>query len=331
MPMLLVLASCFAQAHAAELTGQITGPFGERVADAPVRIVHQESGESWRTRTNEQGRYDFSEVSPGGVRLQVRVYGFEYAPYQSDRLQLPSRGSLEVDVELAQGMQLSTIGDDIGVAAAKILADRVLPNHPLPRDAEGHPDLTGMWIYASDPFQPEPRLRDRAAELVGQRSANFFIDSPRFRCLPTSLPVPNHTPPILGKIIQTPGLTVILYEGILGYRQIFTDGRDHPDDFDPSWLGHSIGRWDGDEFVVDTIGFNDRGWTGLSHPRSEQFHTIERYRRDDYGNMELEFTIEDPEVYEVPWVQQMPLYLTPDEELMEFICENEKWLGSADD
>lgn len=327
----VLLALPIAQAPGSELKGQISGTFGELVANAPVRLVHQESGDSWRSVSDEQGQFSFSEISPGSVYLQVRVYGFEYAPYQSDGIQLPAQGVVEVNVELSQGMQLNTIGDDIGIATARILADREVPNRPIPRDSDGHPDLTGMWVYASDPFQPEPRLREEAAELVRERNANFFVDSPRFRCLPTSLPVPNHTPPILGKIIQTPELTVILYEGILGYRQIFTDDREHPDNSDPTWLGHSIGRWEGDEFVVDTIGFNDRGWTGLSHPRSEQFRTIERYRRDDYGNMELEFTIIDPEIYEAPWVQRMPLYLAPDEELMEYVCENERWLGSIDD
>ncbi len=326
-----LLIAPFVETVAADLAGTITGPSGELVTDAPVRIVHEASGESRRTRSDSEGRYEFTGLQGGEARLQVRVYGFEYAPWQSDQLRLEDAGSLTVDVRLARGMQLNTIGDDVGIATAEILAAQDLPDLPVPTTADGRPDLSGMWIYASDPFQPAPQLRPAAAELVRERNANFFVDSPRFRCLPTSLPIPNHTPPVLGKIIQTPGLTVILYEGILGYRQIFTDGRDHPDDPDPAWLGHSIGWWEGDEFVVDTIGFNDRGWTGLSHPRSEQFHTIERYRRSDYGFMELEFTIEDPAIYEAPWVQEMPLYLAPDQELMEFVCENEKWLEAPDD
>jgi len=83
--------------------------------------------------------------------------------------------------------------------------------------------------------------------------------------------------------------------------------------------------------VVDTIGFNDRGWTGLTHPRSEEFHVIERYLRTSYGGMELELTIEDPAVYREALVKQMPIYLAPNEELYEFVCENEKWLNSVGD
>ena len=186
-----------------------------------------------------------------------------------------------------------------------------------------------MWMYGDDPFPATPQFTASAAKLVAEREANFYIESPRFRCLPTSLPIPTHTPPTFGKFIQTPDLIAILFEGILGYRQIFMDGRGHPEDADPSWLGHSIGWWEDDVLVVDTVNFNDRGWTGASHPRSEQFHVIERYKRTDYGHMELELTIEDPEVYVEPWTRQMPVYLTPNEELLEFVCENEKWLKTV--
>jgi hypothetical protein len=184
-------------------------------------------------------------------------------------------------------------------------------------------------MYGRDPFTLAPVFTDWAAKLVDERNKNFFVDSPRFRCLPTSLPIPTHTPPTFGKFVHTEDLIVILYEGILGYRQIFMDGRGHPKDGDPSWLGHSIGWWEDDVLVVDTVGFNDRGWTGRNQPRSEDFHVIERYQRTSYGDMELELTIEDPAVYKVPWVRQMPIYLAPNEELFEFVCENEKWLESV--
>ena len=107
------------------------------------------------------------------------------------------------------------------------------------------------------------------------------------------------------------------------------DGRGHPDDLEPTWLGHSVGWWEDDVLVVDTVGFNDRGWTGSNQPRSEAFHVIERYRRTSYGDMELELTLEDPAVYTEPWIRHLPIYLTPNEELFEFVCENEKWLESV--
>lgn len=333
--LLLILLSATATAGAqdqgGEFQGLVTGPFDGLVGDAPMRVVHIASGDSWQTRTDADGKYKFDDLPAGDYRLQVRLPCCEYVPYQSEPVELPSGAARTFNIQLQQGFQLNTIGDDVGIATAQILAEQDVPDLPRPETIDGKPDLTGMWMYGSDPFPPAPKITDWAAQLVAERTKNHFIESPRFRCLPTSLPIPTHTPPIFGKFVHTPDLIVILYEGILGFRQIFMDGRDHPQDIDPSWLGHSIGWWEDDVLVVDTVGFNDRGWTGLAHPRSEKFHVIERYRRTSYGGMELELTIEDPAVYHEPWVKQMPIYLAPNEQLFEFVCENEKWLNSAGD
>jgi hypothetical protein len=327
--LVLVTTLVFAQDHDGRLTGQVTGPFDGLVADAPLRATHLASGDSWQSRTDTVGHYEFVNLPAGEYRLQVRIPCCEYKPYQSDPFVLQSGAVRTVDIQLEQGFQLNTIGDDGGIATAQILAEQDVPDLPRPQTAEGRPDLTGMWMYGGDPFPTAPVFTDWAAKLVDERNKNFFVDSPRFRCLPTSLPIPTHTPPTFGKFVHTEDLIVILYEGILGFRQIFMDGRGHAEDFDPSWLGHSIGWWEDDVLVVDTVGFNDRGWTGVNQPRSEDFHVIERYQRTSYGDMELELTIEDPAVYKVPWVRQMPLYLTPNEVLFEFVCENEKWLKSV--
>ena len=328
---LTFLASFVAQAQSGSLQGQVTGPFDGQVINAPMRVVHIASGQSWQTRTDDEGRYEFANLPVGESRIQVRVICCEYMPYQSEPVELGTDAEQVFNIQLDQGFQLNTFGDDVGIATAQILANQNIPDLPVPRTDENKPDLTGMWMYGDDPFPPDPILHDWAAELVQTRTENQFIESPRIRCLPTSLPIPTHTPPIFAKFLQTPGLIVILYEGILGYRQIFTDDRSHPEDPNPSWLGHSVGRWEDDVLVVDTVGFNDRGWTGLTHPRSEKFHVIERYRRTSYGEMELELTIDDPEVYQEPWVKQMPVYLAPNEELLEFVCENDKWLVPVSD
>lgn len=326
---LIIAGSLPAAALADTLRGQVTGPYGERVANAPIRVIDADSIEHARSRTSADGSYEFSDLPPGTVRVQVRTTCCEFRAFASDPIRLA--GTETFNIRLEQGFQLNTLGDDVGIANAAMLARRNVPDQPMPTDPGGRPILTGLWLYGDDPFPPAPELQAWAAELVAERNANQFIDSPRIRCLPTSLPIPTHTPPILGKFLDTPGLVVILYEGILGYRQIFTDGRPHPEDPNPTWLGHSIGWWDGDVFVVDTIGFNDDGWTGLTHPRSEAFHVVERYRRTSLGEMELELTIEDPNVYMQPWVRRMPLYLVPDEELLEYVCENEKWVIGSDD
>lgn len=329
--LVLLAATASAQGQGGEFHGLVTGPFDGLVGDAPMRAVHIASGDSWQTHTDADGKYTFDDLPAGDYRLQVRLPCCEYAPYQSEPVELGGGTERKFNIQLEQGFQLNTIGDDVGIATAQILAEQDLPDLPRPETTDGKPDLTGMWMYGNDPFPPAPKLKDWAAKLAAERTRNHFVESPRFHCLPTSLPIPTHTPPIFGKFVHTPDLIVILYEGILGFRQIFMDGRDHPEEIDPSWLGHSIGWWEDDVLVVDTVGFNDRGWTGLAHPRSEEFHVIERYRRTSYGGMELELTIEDPAVYKEPWVHQMPIYLAPNEQLFEFVCENEKWLNSVGD
>jgi len=328
---ILVAAWVGAQEQGGRISGQVIGPFEGLVADAPMRAIHIVSGDSWQTRTDTDGHYEFVDLPAGEYRLQVRVPGREYRRHESDPFALKGGAARTIDIQLEQGNQLNTIGDDFGIATTQILQEQNVPDLPRPEFSEGRPNLTGMWMYGNDPFAPAPKFTEWAAKLVRERNENFYVDSPRFRCLPTSLPIPTHTPPVFGKFVHTEDLIVILYEGILGYRQIFMNDRGHPEDFEPSWLGHSIGWWEDDVLVVDTVGFNDRGWTGADQPRSEKFHVIERYHRTKYGDMELELTIEDPAVYVEPWVRQMPLYLAPNEVLFEFVCENEKWLKSVSD
>src|SRR5262249_40918549 len=122
------------------------------------------------------------------------------------------------------------------------------------------------------------------------------------------------------------GLVIMLHEWDTSFRQIFTDGRKHPADPQPSWLGYSIGKWDGDTLVVDTIGYNDKSWLdGFGHPRSEALHTIERYRRRDYGHMDVQITLEDPMTFTRPVTIKFTQRLHPDTDLLESYCaENEK-------
>ncbi len=224
--LVLVTTLVFAQDHDGRLTGQVTGPFDGLVADAPLRAMHLASGDSWQSRTDTDGYYEFVNLPAGEYRLQVRIPCCEYLPYQSDPFALQNGAARTINIQLEQGFQLNTIGDDFGIATAQILAEQDVPDLPRPQTAEGRPNLTGMWMYGDDPFPPTPVFTDWAAKLVDERTKNFWVDSPRFRCLPTSLPIPTHTPPTFGKFVHTEDLIVILYEGILGYRQVFMDGHE---------------------------------------------------------------------------------------------------------
>src|SRR3979490_1331097 len=149
--------------------------------------------------------------------------------------------------------------------------------------------------------------------------------APTSRCVPAGIPRAEPTPQ-RRRVIQVPGLLVILYEGINPQRLIYTDGRKLPVDPQPAWLGYSVGRWDGDALVVESNGFNQASWLdGIGHPRSEATRVTERIRRRDFGHMEVDVTIDDPQSYMKPFSIRYTQTLTPDTDILESICnENEK-------
>ena len=144
-------------------------------------------------------------------------------------------------------------------------------------------------------------------------------DDPEANCLPTG--VPRHAP-YPWKIVESPPYIYFLFEGnIHSYRQIFMDGRGHPGDPDPTWYGHSIGTWEGDTLVVDSIGFNDKFWFDFAgHPHTEKLHMTERFRRPDYSHLEFEVVIDDPGAYTRPFTMYGHSPLVEDSEIMEYIC-----------
>ncbi len=205
------------------------------------------------------------------------------------------------------------------------------PTTPAPRTKDGKPDLSGVWGYAGytsdiakDYDVGQLPMTPLAEKLFKERQANQGIEDPESRCLPTGVP---RRDPYPTKILQMPDLLVILYEGnIHSYRQIFLDGRPHPKDLEPTWYGHSIGHWEGDELVVDTIGFNGLTWLDMAgHPTTDKLHVIERYSRPDLGHLKNHITIEDPEMYTKPWDVTEITPLMVGGEIMEYICtENEQ-------
>ena len=195
------------------------------------------------------------------------------------------------------------------------------PSGPVPHMRDGKPDLSGIWNgQRALPNQPEPEMLPWAAALTKERTENYSADDPEARCLPGGVPrsAPYHT-----EYVQTPKLLLMLIEGnIHSFRQIFLDRTAHLKSVGQLWYGDSIGQWDGDTLVVDTVGFNDRFWFDMAgHPHTTQLHITERYHRRDYGNMDIQVTIDDPEAYTKPWNVKMAWRLLPDAELIESICE----------
>ena len=230
---------------------------------------------------------------------------------------------------------------------------------PVPRIADGKPDLSGVWQYVRGPMPPAPAatpvatapaasgppdliplairlsqfwnlgasfkdglpFQPWAAELHSQRVAQNSQDNPDAHCLPLGL-MQLHTHGQPRKMIQTPGVIVILYEANGGVRQIFTDGRPLPQDPQPWWFGYSTGKWEGDTLAVETSGFRDLGWLDVEgSPLTESGKIIERFRRLDYGHLEIEATIDDPKAYTKPWTVTVHQRIMLDTDLIEFICQ----------
>ena len=165
-----------------------------------------------------------------------------------------------------------------------------------------------------------------AVQVRKERKGNNNKDNPDAHCLPLGL-MQLHTHPQPRKIIQMPNLIVILYEAQAGVRQVFMDGRPLPGpDAEPWWYGYSIGHWDGDTLVVETNGFRDDVWLDVEgSPLTNTGKMTERFRRVNYGHLEMDITVEDPKAYTHPWTVKIKQRLLVDTDLIEFICnENEK-------
>jgi hypothetical protein len=214
---------------------------------------------------------------------------------------------------------------------------------PAPRTADGKPDFSGLWRFDAGPYggnlltdlKPD-EIAPSADALYKQRMEDLGKDDPAtFKCLPQGPRA------ILGfagmtRIIQTPSVIAILYEN-LSYRQIYLDGRTLPVEPHPSFMGYSVGRWDGDTLVVETSGFKDTTWLDFGgHPHTEELRVVERYRRTSFGHIELKVTFEDPKVFSKAVTVDVKVDFVPDTDLLEYICnENEKsharMVGKASD
>jgi hypothetical protein len=231
---------------------------------------------------------------------------------------------------------------------------------PAPKGGDGRPDLGGVWQIDPTPLEELNRtfgdvttfdVPGDDAGLYSKYLLSVLADFPRgsslllpdalkkaqqnsklssralptSRCLPAGIPFAE-TLPFPFKILQTRGLTVIIHEGDGSTRQIYTDGRKHTPDPQPTWNGYSVGRWENGVLIVDTVGFNDLGWLDASGtPHSEALHTTEHYTRKDFGHMEIAVTFEDQKTFSKSFAIRYNAHLLPDTDLQENVCgENER-------
>jgi len=227
---------------------------------------------------------------------------------------------------------------------------------PAPR-SNGKPDLSGVWQGEGAPISElmkilplgganglgednpplsffnvlagvkpeESPLRPEFRAAYQARAAVALTTPPPALCAPPPVPLVDSLPAPF-KIVQTPKLTLMLFEDNTFFRQIFTDGRKHPDDSQPSWLGYSVGKWQGDSLVVETVGLLPFAPLDMSgHPHSEAMRVTEQFRRRDFGHMDVQVTIDDPKTYTKPFTYKIGMYLLPDTDLLESFCtEDEK-------
>ncbi|HLG58096.1 MAG TPA: hypothetical protein VI485_22305 [Vicinamibacterales bacterium] len=235
--------------------------------------------------------------------------------------------------------------DHKAARAPRLPDGKVDVNGPAPRTADGKPDLSGTYRNVGRPagspretlsldekplatfrdigagFKDGLPLRPWAKELLDKRNGNNSKDNPDVWCLPLGNQQFNvHTFP--RKVIQAADMVLLLYETHQGIRQIHMDGRPLPtNDPQPWFYGYSVGRWDGDTLVVETAGFKDGGWLDIiGSPLTEQGRTIERFRRPNFGTIEIEQTIDDPKAYTRPFTTKLTWRLMPDTDIMEMVC-----------
>jgi hypothetical protein len=211
---------------------------------------------------------------------------------------------------------------------------------PAPRTADGKPDLSGLWAtpcvtcsadqrlffdLAKELPPSDVRMTPWAAAIQQQRQRRQHVDDPFGYCLPPGMPRIYF---VVGtfRIVSSPTITAFLHETATGlmFRQVFTDGRSLPEVTEPTWLGYSVGRWEGDTFVIDTSGFRDRGWldTEIGRPHSDALRVTERLRRRDFGHIDLAIEIDDPKAFLKPWTVTTTLTFQADTEILEAFCDN---------
>jgi hypothetical protein len=316
----LCVPAAFAQSGAT-ITGTIHDIDGAAVANAPVQATSRSTNQTVKATSSPTGVYTLAPLPAGTYDLSVAALGFN--AYVQPNVTLAPAQKLRLDVELVD-YQFGTLGDGREFRI-DLLSAHSTPSGPTPRTLDGKPDFSGVW-YAQrpvDPGKPEPLPWVEA--LLRERAANNAKDAPGAHCLPRGITNAGALFPY--RLVQTPKLLVMLFEDdIPSHRQVFLDGRGHPKDMDPKWFGNSVGHWEGETLVIDTVGLDDRSWiTAQGHPHTENMHVIERFHRADLGHLEIEITIDDPGAYAKPWIIKRVSDLDTRDEVGEYVCtENNK-------
>jgi hypothetical protein len=321
LTLLLALAlSALAQTNSSTLvqTGAIHGTLFDSIGDpiekTAVLAQNADSKAVFKAITSVQGKFEIAGLPPGTYYVAASAPGLK--PFAMKGVVVKASLALKLDIHLADTTQLNTLGED----RLRLIEDEkrdAPPTGPTPRTLDGKPDLSGVWWEPRTVDPGKPEFLPAAIAIQRQRLENNQKDSPQADCLPSAA---LRNGPLWEFVQSKDFLVYISDDESPGFHQIYLDGRGHPADPNPSWYGHSLGRWDGDTLVVDRVAFDPRVWLDIeAHPHSDKLHIIERYHRRDLGHLEIEITVDDPGVLARPWTQKRVADLAR-EEIFEFIC-----------
>jgi hypothetical protein len=296
--------------------GRVSDPEGAAFSGAFVQLKNESTNVLLNAVSGKDGLYQFGEVAAGKYELTVNVPGMD--TFRRPGTVVKPGERLRLDAKVEDGPALRTLGEDPVAIAALYINRPPPPEGAAPRTADGKPDLSGSWLLPPSSLDKAEML-PAAAALQKSRMENHAKDHPMVRCLPAG-PLP-----LLGagwfQIVQSPATLIMLLEDETpGFRAVYLDGRAHPRNFGPTWLGHSVGKWEGDQLVVDSVGFGDEGWLDYGgYPYSARLHVTQRFRRVDLGHLGIEITVDDPGAYAKPFSVTKTATLG-DLEIQEYIC-----------
>jgi hypothetical protein len=310
----------WAQDATGSINGIVTDQDGGTVSRVSIQAKNVNTGTIYKATSSNSGNYQFEGLPAGSYQISLPTIGLG-SPPQNVVVQAGQASRLDIR---ARDASLNTLGEDRSFFAS-VVAPHSTPTGPAPRTPEGNPDLSGVWWSPRILDRGEPSLLPWAAAVIKEWAASNLKDVPSSRCLPSGVALLHYFG--LNKLVQTPTLLVSIGEAdVAASRQIFLDGRGHPKDMDPTWAGHSIGKWEGDTLVVDTIGFNGKSWiadtisAAAVFPYTEKLHLTSRFRRPDLGHLEVDVTFDDPGTFTKPWTMKTVSDLAQGEEVQEMIC-----------
>ncbi len=318
---LLLATALHAAAPAGAILGRVVDPDGSVVVrlETDVTLTDTITGKMVKGRLASDGRYSIPQVPAGTYNIDLVLPSRLYERYQRANVVVVPGKPVELDLHISWGMNLGTVGDDPLLQGADLRAKTKNVDGPVPRLADGHPDLSGVWTNIGDGFAPPAMPMKPWAQAMADELAKLKQDNAGAYCLP-QVAVPTLMAYPTRFVVARDRIVQLTEDMDPGHRQFFMDGRSHPDpaEWNPAWYGHSIAHWEGDTLVVDTVGFNEI--TPGFGIHTEKLHIVEKYTRVSYGRMQVELFAEDPEAWTGPHTRKWMMGLADGTEIVEFVC-----------